>query len=47
VPGANDLWRELRQERFDGMEDLSEATDAALPTDGCLWQAAQGFWYPL
>jgi hypothetical protein len=47
VPAANDLWPELRQERFDGMEDLSEATDAALPTDDCLWQAAQGFWYPL
>jgi hypothetical protein len=47
VPGASTLWPEPCQERFDGMEDLSEATDAALPTDDCLWQGAQGFWYPL
>jgi hypothetical protein len=48
VPGASDLWPELRQERFDGTEDLSEATDELLPSDDDpLWQAAQGFWYPL
>jgi hypothetical protein len=47
APGANELWPELRQEQFDGLEDPSEATDAALPTDDCLWQAAQGFWYSL
>jgi hypothetical protein len=47
VPGASSLWPEPRQERFDGMEDLSEATDAPLPTDDCLWQGALCFWYPL
>jgi hypothetical protein len=47
APGANELWPELRQEQFDGMEDLSEAADVTLPSDDCLWQAAQGFWYPL
>jgi hypothetical protein len=47
VPGAGDLWPERRQERFEAVGDLSEATDAPLPSDDCLWQAAQSFWYPL
>jgi uncharacterized protein DUF4438 len=43
VPGVSALWPEPHQEHFDGMGDLPEATDAALPTDDCLWRAAQGF----
>jgi hypothetical protein len=47
APGVSALLAGPRQESFDGLEDLSEATDTAPPTDDCLWQAAQGFWYPL
>ena len=47
VPRASALWPEPRQATFDGIEDLTEATEAAGPPDERLWQTAQGFWYLL
>jgi hypothetical protein len=47
VPGASTLWPAPREAGFDGIKELPEATEAALPADDHLWQAAQGFWYLL
>ena len=47
VPGASTLWPAPREASFDGIDELPEATAAALPADEQLWQSAQGFWYLL
>jgi hypothetical protein len=47
VPGACTLWPAPHEASFDRIGELPEATEAVLPADDQLWQAAQGFWYLL